>query len=126
VTPHYCPVEKSSMMISGSCDKQDRCTHGVWAADHCYKCALAQPEQEPVARLAWVQDFGSMLHLLDAGRKLQDGNHYLYTSPPQREWVGLTTDEVFELAAYYYEDKVVILEEVIEMAEAKLKEKNKC
>ena len=24
--------------------EQDRCTHGVWIADHCYKCALAQEQ----------------------------------------------------------------------------------
>ena len=46
------------------------------------------------------------------------------TIRPKREWVWLTRNEVSELAASYYEDRVVQVEEVIEMAEAALKDKN--
>ena len=53
----------------------------------------------------------------------------LYTSPPAnanagKPWVGLTRDEIADLAEHYYDDKVVQVEEVIEMAEAKLRERN--
>ena len=51
------------------------------------KQALAQPEQEPVA---WM----------DADGNVSDNNDHkcfpipLYTTPPQRTWVGLTDDEI--------------------------------
>jgi hypothetical protein len=44
----------------------------------------------------------------------------LYTSPPKREWVGLTDDEVNELVSRFKRYSYVLLREV----EAKLKEKN--
>ena len=48
-----------------------------------------------------------------------EGRVPLYTAPPQREWVGLTEDEKFEMAAaqYGWEDLLIA-------AEARLKEKN--
>jgi len=60
---------------------------------------LAQPEQEPVMFL---------------------NNQPLYTTPPQRQWVGLTPEEVKEISFAnrpYVVDMVVALED-------KLKEKN--
>ena len=45
----------------------------------------------------------------------------LYTSPPaQREWVGLTDDEVGDLSDFAYTND----EEFVRNVEAKLKEKN--
>jgi len=46
------------------------------------------------------------------------------TIRPKRTWQGLTQDEIADLAEHYYEDKVVQVEEAIEMAEAKLRSKN--
>jgi hypothetical protein len=44
----------------------------------------------------------------------------LYTHPPQREWVGLTDEEEYQICnAYYNRDS-----KLVEMIEAKLKEKN--
>ncbi len=45
-------------------------------------------------------------------------------APASKPWEGLTRDEIADLAEHYYDDKVVQVEEVIEMAEAKLREKN--
>jgi hypothetical protein len=80
----------------------------------------AQPaQQEPVARLVWRDGVGFMLHLVDEGRKLPEGNYDLYTSPPaQRTWVGLTKEDIVNcLGEPCWDD-------VVRKAEAKLKEKN--
>ena len=63
------------------------------------KEALAQPEQEPVAYGMWdsmIGCGGRMMYVrLDKG---QDGCTVpLYTTPPQRTWVGLTDEEIPEL-----------------------------
>ena len=84
------------------------------------KEALAQPEQEPVA---WM----------DADGNVSDNNDHncfpipLYTTPPQRTWVGLTDEEIWESDSY----KVAITDQetrwlyrFAKEIEAKLKEKN--
>lgn len=68
---------------------------------------LAQPEQEPVAEKTWI--YGTPL--LDA--MTQD------CVPAQREWVGLTEEEKFEIAAEQHG-----WEDLLTAAEAKLKERN--
>ena len=57
---------------------------------------------------------------------LINGTHEItsVTIRPKRTWQGLTQDEIADLAEHYYEDKVVQVEEAIEMAEAKLRERN--
>ena len=85
--------------------------------------ALAQ-EQEPVATLAvrWHDPVGKVAYVLEVN--LPVGIHKLYTSTPQRTWVGLTDKEIdlcFEDHGWspsedYYP--------VIKAIEAKLKEKN--
>jgi hypothetical protein len=86
------------------------------------KEALAQPAQEPVAEV--VEDYFSKQvkgtnnwHALPNGTKL-------YTTPPQRPWVGLTDEEILDL----YHEFVDFLEsddlEYERAIEAKLKEKN--
>ena len=75
---------------------------------------LAQPEPEPVA---WMHDSNVGF------------NVPLYTAPPQREWQGLTDEEIGEiieasqitLKNYCSEDKQT---EYARAIEAKLKEKN--
>ena len=82
------------------------------------KEALAQPEQEPVA---WQFMKGSSFrkHRPDHFDDLaSDGLPYwkpLYTTPPQRPWVGLTDEELREFDVDPIEAKLMI---------AKLKEKN--
>jgi hypothetical protein len=83
----------------------------------------AQPEQEPVGRFAKFTD--------GIWREVTDGSPGipLYTSPPQRPWVGLTDEDIFcvlnELQAIYNgpptTDTRVIFARAIE---AKLRSKN--
>jgi hypothetical protein len=91
-------------------------------ADH----FAAQPEQEPVAWMyqCTADTSGPVLlrhktNWADSGSGLWKETP-LYTAPPQRQWVGLTEDEKFEMAAaqYGWEDLLIA-------AEAKLNEKNK-
>ena len=56
--------------------------HVVCQCDQC----KAQPEQEPVA---WMNDTGTHIDLNVSGRGTP-----LYTTPPQRTWVGLTDEEL--------------------------------
>jgi hypothetical protein len=85
--------------------------------------AIEQAEkQEPVA---WVTDleFDSETELIPARRKGKlgtDGIDIPLYVHPQREWVGLTDEEVLEICdSYYNRDS-----ELVKMIEAKLKEKN--
>ena len=85
--------------------------------------ALAQPEQEPVA---WQFFEGGKWH---NGMEVNDHRKHteaagvpvrdLYTTPPQRTWVGLTDDERIEIHHQAW-SRV----QVVQMTEAKLKEKN--
>ena len=77
---------------------------------------LAQPEQEPVGKFAKFTD--------GIWREVTDGSAGvpLYTTPPQRTWVGLTNDEINNLAAGCHLGNSV--QDAIYKAVAKLKEKN--
>jgi hypothetical protein len=82
-------------------------------ADNARELGLDYYEQEPVA---WM----------DADGNVSDNNDHkcfpipLYTHPPQRTWVGLTDEEVFEICnSNYNRDS-----ELVKMVEAKLKQKN--
>ena len=87
------------------------------------KEALAQPEQEPVA---WMDKDGDVLSasIVD-GKGLR--NIPLYTTPPQRTWVGLTDEE--RNNCLVDADPCECLadpeaEELMRCIEAKLKQKN--
>ena len=71
---------------------------------------LAQT-QEPVA---WMNDMGTHIDLNVSGRGIP-----LYTTPPQREFVGLTYEEKHAIRYSHMTSA-----EFIECIEAKLKEKN--
>ena len=92
--------------------------HFINQAITAIKEALAQPEQEPVA---WA-DHGVVNWIADKQFKHAS---LLYTTPPQRTWVGLTDEELPPLAGD--NGKVMELQQVRRFAkaiEAKLKEKN--
>ena len=74
------------------------------------KEALAQPEQEPVG---WAEH-GVINWLAD-----RQFNHtsFLYETPAQRTWVGLTDDEIEQMGLSNYI-------KVVRETEAKLKKKN--
>ena len=56
-----------------------------------------QPAQEPVATLNISRFRGHLVnHDFDYFGELPNGTHALYTTPPQRTWVGLTAEEAAE------------------------------
>ena len=75
------------------------------------KCeeALAEPEQEPATK--------------EQIREAMIFNLPLYTTPPQRTWVGLEEDEV-EACFHHVDEAGLGLFDFAEAIEAKLKEKN--
>ena len=81
--------------------------------------AALEAKDEPVAIFKADLDGGYVDLLAFQGQPLSD-NTLLYTTPPQRTWVGLTKNEV-ELLSYMAEGNTWI---AVELAEAKLKEKN--
>jgi len=80
---------------------------------------LAKPEQEPVA----------YRHLHEDGYEYYDAPtgidcnecESLYTAPPRKPWVGLTDDEVYEIANFCKDQSFSFYAKEIEN---KLKEKN--
>ena len=85
--------------------------------------ALAQPEQEPVAwvlhrELFWPYEY-------EVISEHGDNAIPLYTTPPKRNWVGLT-DEVIDKVAAHLDDTTIgwSTHEFARAIEAKSKEKN--
>ena len=78
------------------------------------RAALAQPEQEPVA----YNINGATVHIKPP----------VYgAAPPQREWVGLTDEEIMKITGVTSADSdwnVTIVHKWIRAIEAKLREKN--
>ena len=87
------------------------------------KEALAQPEQEPVA---WMDEDGDVLSAsVVSGKGLR--NIPLYTTPPQRTWVGLTDEERNDCLVDADPCECLAdpeAEELMRCIEAKLKQKN--
>ena len=94
------------------------------------KEALAQPEQEPVAWLFQHDETGRMNYVSNDGIHnpamfLEMNPRYalvcpLYTTPPQRTWVGLTEEKRTEIRREHYARTLPLMDAV----EAKLKELN--
>jgi hypothetical protein len=90
---------------------------------------LAQPEQEPVAWAMLMPVKGDFIDAItpdEHARVEGEYKHPLYTTPPQRTWVGLTDEEITEL---HHEIKVRLMgtyktEDIYRAIEAKLKQKN--
>ncbi|CAB5220187.1 hypothetical protein UFOVP232_79, partial [uncultured Caudovirales phage] len=86
-----------------------------------------KPEQEP---MAWIErdmqcdDFDPDSVTCEKPTIAADGWEWvaLYTTPPQRPWVGLTYKEVQEIHDTYH--RRMGPQEFASMIEAKLKEKN--
>jgi hypothetical protein len=86
---------------------------------------LAQPEQEPVA---WICEGSASdeKHDIDYWQEDIDAipiGTQLYTTPPQRQWVGLTDEEIDDAARYCVKSGQSV-NAAIRGIEAKLKEKN--
>ena len=98
----------------------------VWEAIYTIKKALEQPKQEP---LAWISTGpASMIHWTADKPAYGDDWVPLYTTPPQRTWVGLTKEEIAEFDTWHdnREEEVGWCNpsEIVAYIEAKLKEKN--
>jgi hypothetical protein len=83
-------------------------------------------EQEPVA---WMHIQGRHQELshfpLDDGEISRGWEQYpLYTTPPQRTWVGLTDEDVNGFVGQYWGDEYMKMRSMVRAIEAKLKEKN--
>lgn len=58
------------------------------------RARLAQPEPEPVAQIQIAEDYYAHAVLLGTVDPMYLDQAYLYLAPPQREWQGLTDEEV--------------------------------
>ena len=94
------------------------------------------PAQEPVAWMVYTQD-GQSVYVTDNQTDIQESQRALplYTSPPKREWVGLTdaeVDEIYEQVETLVHDSwagngtvgLMFPITLYKMLEAKLKKKN--
>ena len=99
---HFCPVEQSTITYQGKCN---------WCGE---KETLAQT-QEPVAM--WDGKYQIEFGNLSAYKHGEHSWIPLYTTPPQRTWVGLTDEEIDNIN---YTSAHMLAREVL----AKLKEKN--
>ena len=83
---------------------------------------LSQPaqQQEPVAWMTQARNFVHLSEFTEEEAKLY-GWKPIYTSPPQRTWVGLTDDDLDDIAVAARTGNLYELRRTIE---AKLKEKN--
>jgi hypothetical protein len=94
--------------------------------------ALAQQKQEPVAWFSTLPD--GRLSIKIVGEPTEGNWEPLYTTPPQRTWVGLTDEEVYEIYASVQEEvnkhwenggtAMMFPPTLYKAIEAKLKEKN--
>ena len=106
-------------------------TEGVLTQIDNMTCGLvrekpAQPEQEP---LAWISTGPArMIHWTADKPAYCDDWVPLYTTPPQRTWVGLTKEEIAEFDTWHdnREEEVGWCNpsEIVAYIEAKLKDKN--
>ena len=102
----------------------DACDQKVREARNALRQALAQPEQEPVA---WMHTTGTG-HVYFR-KKPQDkvfNPQPVYTSPPKKQWVGLTEEErefLLHQALRFYDTNAQLLS-FIKTVEEKLREKN--
>ena len=86
---------------------------------------LAQT-QEPVAVVSGYYGGQCVILPIDPAR-IFNSNTALYTTPPQRTWVGLTDEDKHEIelrAGITEDDDGYIVSQVFKLIEAKLKEKN--
>ena len=87
------------------------------------------PEQEPVAWVTGWHDGHCVIRAVDPALMLPIGAA-LYTTPPQRTWVGLTDEEIkqIELSLRQYNSRDTYdlsLKDFARAIESKLREKNK-
>ena len=92
----------------------------IWEAITAIKQALAASVQEPVAILKGIDEYGPVVDWCKHWVTVPIGTKF-YTTPPaaQRPWIGLTDEE-----AQWIYDNGRTPSGMMEMVEAKLKERN--
>jgi hypothetical protein len=102
----------------------------LYKENEAIRARLAQPEQEPVAwgvpntRPTEKAQFMMLLHSPD-GCQYPEQLVPLYTAPPQREWQGLTDDEIKEIVGPWGSLPIDgYTRKLFDQIEAKLKDKN--
>jgi hypothetical protein len=65
---------------------------GVWGED--LRARPAQPEPEPVAQVQVAEDYHAHVIWTEGVNPVDLDQKFLYTAPPQREWQGLTDEEI--------------------------------
>ena len=86
----------------------------------------SEAQQEPVAVVSGYYGGQCVILPIDPAR-IFNSNTALYTTPPQRTWVGLTDEDKHEIelrAGITEDDDGYIVSQVFKLTEAKLKEKN--
>ena len=87
---------------------------------------IFEPEQEPVAKVVLTEQLGlPTLQWLYLDRSFDfKGGEFLYTTPPRREWQGLTDEEVDGVKHTFDWASPWTLADFARAIEAKLREKN--
>ena len=105
-----------------------RCSHGWLRGEQCEICNAEQPAQEPVA---WITPDGEgfRIRFSPPTNDVPLGWDALYTTPPKREWVGLTDEDrkAVLLSAYKEwecEELLLCAREDYLLIEQALKDKN--
>lgn len=106
--------EEAQRLIDALLAWEEECSGYGWSTndEECVallRAKLSEPEQEPVA---WMDEKEILWN------SVSNPENYtaLYTTPPQREWVGLTAKDLAEIPPECIEGAI--------WADAKLKEKN--
>jgi hypothetical protein len=90
------------------------------------RARLAQPEPEPVAWFCELPD--NKISIKIVGKPTEGNWKPLYTAPPQREWQGLTDEEIREFEIWLDDEEEKHgwnpPADIVKHIEAKLKEKN--
>ena len=107
----------------------------VWSTIISIKEVLAQPQQEPLGKLQEPTAERSWFTIAElnawADKNLAENPHWVMpTEEPEREWVGLTKEEIAEFDTWHdhREEEVGWCNpsEIVAYIEAKLKDKNTC
>ena len=110
-------IKAGDWVVDGACDPE--------LTIHRIKKALAQPEQEPVAKVIdWGIEGPRLKGLTEDWPRV---GTLLYACPPQRTWVGLTDEERNDCLVDADPCECLATpeaEELMRCIEAKLKEKN--
>ena len=94
-------------------------THLLMSAHDALKDRLEQSEPEPVAYRYWNEHNKCYFF---CEHQESDGSVYepIFSTPPQREWVEMTNDELLDIGDMAYANDL----ELLQTLQSKLKEKN--